>query len=908
VPPPRVRGLSPAAGADMVRPVSPGVLSDRGGPGAAPLCRHFAFLPALCRAFVIAGCALPAPIAPLAPALALQPESADPFEGAVIGEVRFERVVASRGGERRIEPLDERSAAFARNQIRSAPGREFRREVVSSDLVTLSRTGRYRSIEPRVAPRGDGSVVLTYRVQEQPIIADVQVAGNRRISDQAIAKVVDDLVGTPVDAALIERNAESIRKLYRDRGFSNVGVRVDRDELEENGIVLFVISERQAVRVTDVRFEGIGAALSFSPRELRTAIRTRVAGVFETGPLDDDLLADDVVALARFYEDHGYLDVRVDRHVTPSPDGKEAIVTFLIAEGPLYTLRSVRLFYPERARYVGTMSEAQAERADGEEVLRVGPPGTSQSVAVYPMGVFTPEQAMGLMQVKPGDVVNVRKMNRSIQILREAYERLGYVQEAAGLRITDHYLRDERLPLVDLLLEIREGERYRTGEIVIGGNQYTKDSVIRERLPFRPDRPLDGTALRIGEQRLRGAGARPLFDVSRERGGPAVTVVSPEAARAAGAVVEPGYRDVHVEVQETNTSEFLFGAAFSSDQGLLGSVTVRQWNFDVADWPDTAGEFLTNRAFRGAGQVFTLQLQPGTEAQYYDVSLADPTLLGTRHAGEIGTYLRTRQFDIYDETRFGAVGGITRRFGRRWSGGLSLRAESVDLSDIDPAAPTDYFDAAGPDTITSAGLSLSRTNIPEAQGFQPWRGSRADVGVQQFGALAGDWDFTKLTFSHVTYLPLYESALGRKTVLSLTTRVGYIPQDPDAVPVYERFYLGGSSFRGFGFREVSPVGVRNDTGGPSDESVGGTFSFFFGPEIRQPVWRDIISVVGFLDTGTVNKGFGFENYRVSAGAGLRIGIPGVLVIPIAIDFAVPIIKEDTDDERLITFSIDVPFR
>ena len=41
--------------------------------------------------------------------------------------------------------------------------------------------------------------------------------------------------------------------------------------------------------------------------------------------------------------------------------------------------------------------------------------------------------------------------------------------------------------------------------------------------------------------------------------------------------------------------------------------------------------------------------------------------------------------------------------------------------------------------------------------------------------------------------------------------VQWSPQGQSEVPVYERFYLGGQSFRGFDFRTISPKGVSRLT-------------------------------------------------------------------------------------------------
>ena len=52
------------------------------------------------------------------------------------------------------------------------------------------------------------------------------------------------------------------------------------------------------------------------------------------------------------------------------------------------------------------------------------------------------------------------------------------------------------------------------------------------------------------------------------------------------------------------------------------------------------------------------------------------------------------------------------------------------------------------------------------------------------------------------------------------------------MPFYQRYFLGGQTFRGFDFRAVSPKGIRNDNGQPSTTSVGGNFMFFAGAEVR----------------------------------------------------------------------------
>jgi len=120
--------------------------------------------------------------------------------------------------------------------------------------------------------------------------------------------------------------------------------------------------------------------------------------------------------------------------------------------------------------------------------------------------------------------------------------------------------------------------------------------------------------------------------------------------------------------------------------------------------------------------------------------------------------------------------------------------------------------------------------------------------------------------------------------------------------------MGGQSFRGFNYRAISPVGVRHDNAQMGDDPVGGTYTFFHGWEIDQPLVDETVSLVAFIDSGTTAFDPGFDSYRVSAGFGVRLYIPALSPLPLAFDFGFPLISEETDRERVFTFSLDLPFQ
>ncbi len=803
----------------------------------------------------------------------VEPEP-DPDEGRLLREIRVLRY-ATGGEPGALEPVSEEVAQLVRNQVRSEVGRPYRRAAVEEDMARLNKVGRFRTIETRRQRQTDGTVVLMFVVSEQPVIRDVQCVGNRLLSDQEIIGTVNLLVGTPADRFQLDRACRQVEDLYRRKGYYLARVSVDEKSLQETGQLILRVREGGRIKVADIRFEG---NTSFAPRELKTAIKTRRAvPLFETGPMDDDVLAEDVAGLVQFYRDRGYLDVRADRRFQLSPDNREAIVTFMVDEGPVYTLRGVRVRY----------RDFRALQRHREEVLK-DPEAkldhlTPEQARVVGAGVFNEDQIVGIMGLKPGDVYGIRGVEEGVRAVEQAYGRLGYTTA----RVERREVRGIDRPEVDLVLSIIEGDRHRTGEITIQGDAITRQSVIAREVRVQSDRPLDTTALEDTKRRLEQRG---LF----RQGSVNVEMQPPDDA---------GYRDVLVEVEETNTGQINFGVGVTSDSGLVGNLTVRQDNFDLSRPPESLSDLFEGRAFRGGGQTFTIDLAPGTETQTYRVSLTEPHVFESDLSLTGTGFYQTRDYDQYDEQRYGARFGLGRRFGSRLNAGLNFRADWVSLSDLDPDSPVDFFAVQDLRLINGLELRLSRTTTDSA--VMPSRGTKLSGSIEQVGIIDDDAVFTRLSAEYGAYFTLHETFEGLKTILSFQVEADYIPQDPGEVPTYERFYQGGARMRGLEFRTVSPRSVQQN-GLPADDPVGGTWSFYAGAEIQQPVHR-IVSLAAFIDTGTVTNDPGFEDYRVTAGVGVRLITP-ISPLPLAFDFGFPILKEDTDETRLFTFSLDIPFR
>jgi outer membrane protein insertion porin family len=474
---------------------------------------------------------------------------------------------------------------------------------------------------------------------------------------------------------------------------------------------------------------------------------------------------------------------------------------------------------------------------------------------------------------------------RSIRIIEETYGSMGYLD----VRAVPSELRSGPKPVVDLLLEIAEGELYKVGNIDIQGNFLTKDKVIRRQIKLRPGRPFDSTQLEESRRRLRNT---RLFNDVR------ITLQDPDA-------VDPEYRDLLVELKERNTGSVNFGIAVGSDSGVFGDFSIVQNNFDIADVPESFGELITGRAFRGAGQRFNLTFRPGDEVFQYSGSITEPHLFETDLSATFSGLFRKREFSQYDEKRSTGSIGLAHRLGDIWTIGLTSRVERVELTDIDSDAPVDVFQDSGPDNLTSVGVSLTRTTIGSVT--RPTEGTRLELSFERVGLLGGDLDFFRAETEYTIFLTIDEDFIGRKSVLRLRARTGYIFGEDGRVPTYERFYLGGRSFRGFEFRTISPKGIRADTGELGDDPVGGKWLLFLGAQYEFPIFEQTVAGVVFLDTGTVTNSVGFDEYRISAGVGVRLYIQQLGPVPIAFDFGFPIVSESGDESRVLSFSAELPF-
>jgi outer membrane protein insertion porin family len=179
----------------------------------------------------------------------------------------------------------------------------------------------------------------------------------------------------------------------------------------------------------------------------------------------------------------------------------------------------------------------------------------------------------------------------------------------------------------------------------------------------------------------------------------------------------------------------------------------------------------------------------------------------------------------------------------------------------------------------------------------PILASRGHFFEFKFEEAFGEFDYARFESEFRQYWTLFERADGSgKQTLSYSTQVGFSGED---TPIFENYFAGGyATIRGFNFRGASPVDAATGV------ELGGRFQWLNSVEYMFPITADdAFRGVAFVDFGTVEEEITIDtdNFRVAPGLGLRVAIPMLGPAPLAFDFAFPVAKADTDDERVFSF-------
>ncbi len=729
------------------------------------------------------------------------------------------------------------------------------------------------------------------------IIKYVDVRGNKTVS---AAKILSKLKTKRGDFFLERVVNEDIKRLYLIGYFSDVTVET-LDARDGVGVV-FTVTEKPSL--SSVKFVG---NKYYKEEKLKTVIETRLNEF-----ADEKRFKKDAGNIEDLYKRAGYPWTKVAYRLEPDKGLDTASAVFIIEEGPRAVVRRIkiigntafsdgRIIKVMKSRTSGffrsgiykkdvadddmerlkhfyktsgyldveasyeVMSQEKKNKKWIELVVRLeeGRKYIAGDVKMAGNSVFSEEELKALLDMRPGDVFTEMALHQDVSGVQEYYFGKGYIMA----KVKPDTLLNLKTDRVDIVYNVIEGEICYVNKISIKGNTKTKDIVIRRELRIDPGEQYDGKKLKRSKERLYNLGF--FEDITFDVEDTEVT----------------NKKNMVVEVKESKTGEFSFGGGFSSIDRLIGFIEIEQRNFDLLNFP----------TFTGDGQDLKLRGEFGSVRKNYLLSWTEPWFLDYPFSLGFDFYASEKNRSgstgyAYDEERQGGALRLGKEFSEYLRGDFIYRLETVDISDLSASASQELKDESGENTVSSTFFQLTRDTRDNR--FAPKSGYITSGSFEVAGGfIGGDRDFAKFFNTNSHYSEIGPFVLELKLRFGAVTSYG----DSDKVPIFERFFAGGTyTIRGYKERDVGPQDISGDPLG------GGTMAVA-NAELIFPIIQNLKAAV-FADAGNVwarpdsqpKNGRITKGIKVGTGVGVRINTP---IGPVKLDYGFPINSEDWQEDK-----------
>lgn len=432
---------------------------------------------------------------------------------------------AARGGERVVEIQiqgNRRIEADAiRARITTQPGDVYDPARVADDVRQIHALGFFRDVRVRSARDGGGRV-LTFEIEENPVVRQVSIAGNDAIDSDRIRDQLTLTTGATLDLPLLYENRDRIEALYRAEGYYQAQVRYDIKTLPNDAVAVnFDVTEGRKLKLREINFEGNEA---LSDAELKRGMRTKpwrfwswvTRYLDKSGTYAEPVFMQDLQGIEKKYGEAGFLRVDVgEPQIATVDDG--IIVNVAITEGDRFK--------------VGKLDFAGDSTID-------------------------PEEARAELALPKDEWFNRTHLSQDNERVTRRYSDRGF----ALAQVDPRTRTNEADKTVDVTFDVTRGPLQFVKRIDVSGNTRTVDRVIRREVQLVEGELYSARKIAATKARLDSLG---FFEE-----------VNIETVKADA----PDSVDLAVGVVEKPTGSLSFGAGYSSQDKLVFSGSVAQNN------------------------------------------------------------------------------------------------------------------------------------------------------------------------------------------------------------------------------------------------------------------------------------------------------------------------------------------
>jgi outer membrane protein insertion porin family len=503
-----------------------------------------------------------------------------------------------------------------------------------------------------------------------------------------------------------------------------------------------------------------------------------------------------------------------------------------------------------------------------------------------------PNALNALIKTDSGSRYNANMVDRTVEELTLEAGKSGF----AFAKVEPNIERDPAGQVLNIVYSIAEGPRVYIERIDIRGNVRTLDEVLRREMRLVEGDAFNRILVDRARRRLTALDFFEKVDIREEPGSAPDLVV------------------LVIEVKEKSTGSIAFSAGYSSTETVIGSVSIQERNF------------------LGRGQNIGLSTNLSLKRQAVNFSFTEPYFLGRRvSAGIDGVFQHT---DLEDESSY-----TTQQYGGGFRFGFRLDENSTvgtkysfthRIVDVNEGANVSRAIREAEGTTNKSMFGLNYTYDQLDNPLKPTSGYRVQ-SMNEFAGIGGDVRYVSTEAAGYFFYPLMEGVTAK-----LKGTAGYMTGwGGKDVPILDRFFKGGESFRGFARSGIGPRMEREAPAGffGGTDAIGGQTYAIGTVEVSFPVGLPEefgLSGSVFTDFGTLfnapenDEGpfdpvnntcasppdpvlcdvFDTAELRASVGAGLTWESP---FGPLRLDVAYPFLKADYDKVEYFRFGIATKF-
>ncbi|HLF94956.1 MAG TPA: POTRA domain-containing protein, partial [Planctomycetota bacterium] len=239
-----------------------------------------------------------------------------------------------------VEGVKRVQEAVVLGRVKSTIGSLFNPTLLSEDIRSIFSLGFFDDVQLRVEDF-EGGVKLTFVVTERPFVRDVDFVGHKRLSTTELQDKIDLKLGSVYNPVDVQRSLEKLKDFYEDEGYFEVQITPTVEKFADGDVrVAFSIVEGRQIKIDRIVFQG---NKGLTAKQLKDALVTRERQFFILrGKVQRQRLEQDVDQILALYNDHGYIQARVDAtDVTVDRDGALVTITFTVVEGPQFRVGDV---------------------------------------------------------------------------------------------------------------------------------------------------------------------------------------------------------------------------------------------------------------------------------------------------------------------------------------------------------------------------------------------------------------------------------------------------------------------------------------------------------------------------------------------------------------------------------------